>query len=220
MAKRTFTELIDAVQRKDFEPRTDILLMIIDWLGDAYLKIAREDIKCFETESTFTVTSSTNKYLVETACPGYRKMITTFREGQDITWNEVTRYDLVLLGDTTPGGPTDVLEYGGYFYFSPYPDTSYPIYAKYYKVPSRPANNPTDLAATLLIPSEYEELLVNYAKAVYDFREKDWAAVDRAKGEFATELRMWRIKEQETSRSQTTQIDLERQAAYKLKRRY
>lgn len=220
MAKRTFNELIDAVQRKDFEPRADILSMIIDWLNDAHLKIARHDLKCFEASSSYSIGSSTNKYSIATLCPSYRKMITTFREGQDISFNDISRYDLVISGDTSTGGPTDIAEYEGYFYFYPYPDTSYTIYFKYYKVPDRLTGSALDLAKYFLIPSEYEELAVNYAKAVYDFREKDWAAVDRAKAEFERDLRTWRIAEQELSRSQTSQIETERQAAYKLKRRY
>jgi len=69
MAKRTFSELIDAVQRKDFEPRADILPMIVDWLNDAHLKMARYDLKCFEASSSYTIGTSTNKYAIATLCP-------------------------------------------------------------------------------------------------------------------------------------------------------
>lgn len=220
MARRTFTELIDAVQKKDFEPRADIVDMIIDWLNDAYMRIAREDLKCFETDSSFNTISATNKYVVNTVCPKYRKMISTYTTAGPIEWQDAVRFNDVIHGNAgEPGSPVGILEYNDNFYIYPTPDSIIIIYAKFYQVPDRLTGSTADLAKYFLIPAIYEELVVNYAKAVYDFREKDWAAVDRAKAEFEVELRKWRIRELETSRSQSHQIDSPLQSATLLRRR-
>ena len=196
MAKRTITELVDLVVLKDNQDRADIETVILAWINESYSKIARRDLKCFEDVKTFNITSATNIYTIDTIIPGCRKIITLSSLSGDINIRDakknISSFNSSAVNPSS-GYPTVAYDTGNKLYFNSTPDQTYSITAYYYIMPS--AVTLGTPAEYLLIPSVHEYLVINYAKAVYDFKAHNYKAVDRAKSEFEVELRKWEMEE-------------------------
>jgi len=196
MAKRTIDQLVDAVVLKDNQAKTDIQTAVLAWINEAYFKIARRDLKCFEDIKTFNITSAANIYTIETIIPGCRKIISLSSISGEIAVRDAKKnLDSFNSSAVNPssGYPSKAYDTGNKLYFDSTPDTTYSITAYYYLMPSAVTLGAP--AEYLLIPSVYEDLVINYAKAIYDFKAHNYKAVDRAKAEFEAELRKWEVEE-------------------------
>jgi hypothetical protein len=196
MAKRTVTQLIDAVVLKDNQERADIETGILAWINEAYFKIARRNLKCFEDVDTFNITSATNIYAIDTIIPGCRKIIILASASGEIKVRDAKKniesFNSTIIS-LSSGYPTIAWDTGNKLYFNAIPDTTYSITAYYFIMPD--AVTLGTPAEYLLIPAVYEDLVINYAKAIYDFKAHNYKAVDRAKAEFESELRKWEVEE-------------------------
>jgi hypothetical protein len=204
MAKRTIDQLIDAVVLKDNQDRTDIETAVLAWINEAYFKIARRDLKCFEDVKVFNITSATNIYVIDTIIPGCRKIISLSSISGDIVIRDAKKNIASFNSSAVnpPSGyPTVAYDTGNKLYLNSTPDTTYAIVAYYYLMPSA-----VTLGTYLLIPSAYEDLVINYAKAIYDFKAHNYKAVDRAKAEFESELRKWEVEEHNKRFDNSAQI--------------
>lgn len=218
---RNFGELVDAVVLKDFEAESYIETEIKAWLNDGYMEIAARDLRCFRKKVSINITTASQKYAIATALPNYRKMIELWTSSGPIDYIPEERAMANLYYGTDysewkEGAPaTCWIEEEEYLYFYPKIDTSYTVYAYYYQVPDRMEDD----GDTHLIPPHKEELLINYAKILYDFREKDWDAVDRQVAMFEAKLEQWEIKEQKITKTPSNIIELQKEYNYRLKGR-
>jgi len=197
MAKRTISQLVDAVVLKDNQNRTDIETAVLAWINEAYLKIARRYLKCFEDIISFNITSTTNIYTIDTILPGCRKIFTLVSASGEITVRDAKKnIESFNAGIITPssGYPTIAWDTGNKLYFNSTPDQTYSITAYYVIMPTAVTLSIAPVEY-LLIPAVYEDLVINYAKAIYDFKAHNYKAVDRAKAEFESELRKWEVEE-------------------------
>lgn len=218
---RNFGELVDAVIYKDFEAKTSIETEVKAWLNDGYMRMASRDLRCFRKKATFNITSASQKYSIASSLPGFRLMIDIWTTGGPIDHLLEERamgnlYYGTDFSDWSTGVPqTSWIEEEEYIYFYPRIDTTHTVYAYYYHVPDRMADDED----THLVPPNKEELLVNYAKILYDFREKDWSAVDRQILMFENELEMWEIKDAKISKKGSNILELQKQYNRTLKGR-
>jgi hypothetical protein len=217
---RNFGELVTAVIYKDFEAKANIETEIKAWINDGYMRMADRNLRCFRKKSELSITSASQKYAISTALPDYRLMIEQWTTSGPIDFNTEERAMSVLYyGDDftewSEGYPTASWIDSDYIYFFPRIDDSYTVYSYYYYIPSRMSDD-TD---THVIPSNKEELLINYAKILYDFREKDWNAVDRQIAMFENELEKWEIADNKIGQGMTSILELQREYAGKLKTR-
>ena len=142
MAKRTLDELVDAVVLKDYEDKEDIQDEVLAWLNDAYIRCARRDLNCFQTEATITLNSGTQKYLIENILPNYRKIINPiFSTLGNIKLQDPKRVPQKLYTDYVEdystsfatSYPTIAWVYGPNLYFYPIPDLVYKVTIWYYQ---------------------------------------------------------------------------------------
>jgi len=107
--------------------------------------------------------------------------------------------------DRDTGDPDKIWINGDYFEVNPVPDTSRTMTCWYYQVPDRMSLD----ADTHLLPKEKETLLIDFARGVYDAREKDWNSVDRIRTIFYSKLNTWEQNEFEKEEDKKDMMDLE-----------
>jgi hypothetical protein len=217
---RNFGELVDAVIYKDFEAKASIETEVKAWINDGYMRMASRDLRCFRKKSSFSITSASQKYAISSAIPNYRLMIEMWTTSGPIDFiNEERAMGNLYYGtdfsEWEAGVPLTAWIDSDYLFISPRIDTSYTVYAYYYHVPDRMVEDED----THLVPSNKEELLINYAKILYDFREKDWNAVDRQILMFENELETWEIKDAKVSKKGSNILELQKQYNLTLKGR-
>jgi hypothetical protein len=217
---RNFGELVDAVIYKDFEAKANIETEIKAWLNDGYMRMADRNLRCFRTKSSQAITSASQRYAISTALPYYRFMIEQWTTSGPIDFIPEERAMAVInygtnFSDWEEGPPVTSWIDGDYLYFYPKIDDSYTVYSYYYHIPDRMSGDDD----THLLPANKEELLINYAKILYDFREKDWNAVDRQIAIFENELEKWEISDMKVSQNSTSILELQREYNSKLKGR-
>jgi len=210
---RNFGELVDAVVLKDFELKTAIETEVKSWLNDGYMRMASRDLQCFRKKNSFAISTASQTYVKDTVLPGYRMMVELWTTSGPIDFISEERAQSVLhygatFTDWNPGPPaTAWIEENTTLYLYPRIDKSYTVYATYYYIPDRMVAD----ADAHIIPPNKEELLVNYAKILYDFREKDWPAVDRQIAMFENFLEEWEIKDSKLSKGSSHVLELQRE---------
>ena len=218
---RNFGELVDAVVLKDFEAKANIETEVKAWINDGYMKASGRDLRCFRKKTNFNITTASQTYNKDTVLPNYRMMIEMWTSSGPIDFISEERamaklYYTSDYSDWDEGCPlTAWIEAGTTLYFYPKIDTTYTVYAYYYHVPDLMVDDDD----THVIPANKEELLVNYAKILYDFREKDWSAVDRQTAMFERELELWEIADAKISKTSSNILELQRQYNSTLKGR-
>ena len=189
--RSTFDELIDKVVLKGIETKADIETEIKAWLNEAYDKIKARNLDCLKTETTFNTVIGIPFYALSTVAPHFRDPIAVFSNLGKVEIQPLQKVRALIYGlataDRTPGQPIVCWFKLERIYLEAVPDAIYPITIEYYQEPD---------ALTLpgeffLVPQRKEFLLINYALAIYDFKAKDWDAVNAAKAEFYAELAQW-----------------------------
>ena len=196
----TFLELQNAVVLKDFEAKADIATEIKQWINDAYLRIARYDLSAFLKIATITTVSGINNYLISSNIIDYRKMNSVVCANYgDVEWQSKQRADMILYdsdaSEQVSGRPQVMWKRGNYLYVYPVPDAAYTLNCEYYHIPDRMVSDDDGH----VIPETYEEFLVDYAKKIYDGREKDYDGVTLARQDLRNDIIAWLTLDQEDS---------------------
>lgn len=211
MRQSKFSELVDKVVLTDFEDEATIQTEVKSWLNEALMRIAREDLSTFETRQTFSTTASKYDYDLDTYLPDYRKMITISSDQQLIDFQNIKRVDYQLYNqaesDLDTGSPEIAYIFEGNLYLYPIPDKAYSIAVRYYYLPEEMSDD-DDYCP---IPRERDYLLVKFAKAMYDLREKDLEDYRQRMMEFESELQKWLIDDFEQCEDTADFFTLERQ---------
>jgi hypothetical protein len=217
MARRNFEQLIGAVVRRDFTPEEDIVTEIKEWINEGYMRIADEDLSCFEKDESFNTVIGQHEYTREDILPSFRKMISVYSPEGPIEFQNITRFDYVIYGnpETLQDTPQYCYSFADKFGLFPIPDKVLAITARYYYIPDRMV----ELTDTHILPENKEELLVWYARIAYHERERDFEAIENIENKFERELFKWTVKDQDKIKAPTRMIALEREYKRSLPRR-
>lgn len=210
--KRNLGELKAAVVKHDFEVEEDIDTELTTWINDGYMEIAKEDLPCFLKKDLIVTQEGENEYWLS---GDYRLMEVMYledAEGDTIDFyhtNSLFYYDNYNVenmdaSEYSKGLKAIILSETLGIKFNRKFDNTYNIYYYYYHVPDRMVDDDNDYP---IIPSLYDNLLVQYANAMYRKRERDFQAYREELGLFRSDLLNWVIKSRNKVKGQHDMIE-------------
>lgn len=203
---RTLDNLVSAVALNDYEKESEITTELEEWINEGYYEIADYDLSSFEAKHTITTAPGDYEYDMPSDC---RKVIGVYDENGAIEWSDIKRYTRQNPDPSSDGedSPASCAIYGGSIYFYPTPDDAYDITILYYKLPDRLSDsNPNHI-----LPSNKESMLIDYATAKYNEREKDYEKATNLFNKFYAKIENWMDKDYEKVEDSSSMVELERQ---------
>ena len=184
MAKRTIDELVTAVANRDHIAKADIEDEIKEWLNEAYMEIAEKVPSLFEKTATFDLSSGSHDYTISDQISDFNELLGLDSDYGPIVPQDPKRARLKLYSDIAGDGidylsETDERAYpkvcwviGDTLYVYPVPDSNYALTMYYTYTPDFVTAGYFD------VPAANERLLITYAKAILDEREREWDSAD------------------------------------------